>query len=201
MASQVAYTDGTFTQVHPAPGRGGACNDPGIVTDDEVEAILDAEWSSAAAPSAAIELASCANTTANFGGFIALQNILSNGGPVPGGRQYQLCRVRACCGASGNSYINGLYQLAVSESVSVFVRPEMAARRQAISMKEIMSRNTGSASVELPPRSIMWPWGAPISAILTPRTGRHILECDEQFRLWLSVILHPGNSLERLMRQ
>ena len=44
---------------------------------------LDVEWASAAAPNAAIELASCADTTTNFGGFIALQNILSNGGPVP----------------------------------------------------------------------------------------------------------------------
>ena len=54
------YTSGSFTQVHPAPGSGANnCSNPGVNGDDG-EAILDAEWASAAAPSAAIELASCA---------------------------------------------------------------------------------------------------------------------------------------------
>src|SRR5208337_4792729 len=75
------YPSGSLTQVHPAPGTGGTCTDPGVTPDDG-EATIDVEWASAAAPNAAIELASCADTS-NFGGFIALQNILSNGGSVP----------------------------------------------------------------------------------------------------------------------
>ncbi len=116
-----SYTDGSFIQVHPAPGTGGSCSDPGVVTGNEDEAILDAEWASAAAPSAAIELASCANTTANFGGFIALQNILSNGDPVPAIVSISYGDSEPLLGASANSYIKGLYQLAVAAGVSVFV--------------------------------------------------------------------------------
>src|SRR5208282_295244 len=64
-----SFTSGSFTQIHPAPPTGtNNCSNPGINGDD-VEAILDAEYASAAAPSAAIELASCSNA-ASFGGLI-----------------------------------------------------------------------------------------------------------------------------------
>ncbi|MGO9455261.1 MAG: protease pro-enzyme activation domain-containing protein [Candidatus Binataceae bacterium] len=115
-----AYPSGSFTQVHPAPGTGGACTDPGI-NGANGEAILDAEWSSAAAPSAAIELASCANTETNFGGFIALQNLLSNGGTPPAIVSISYGESEADEGAAGNSYIDSLYQEAASAGVSVFV--------------------------------------------------------------------------------
>ena len=126
-----AYPDGSFTQVHPRPGgsetyiscNGWSCNcfDPGVYGGTEFEAILDAEWASAAAPSAAIELASCADSTTDFGGFIALQNILNNGGPVPAIVSISYGESEVALGASGNSYISGLYQQAVTAGVSVFV--------------------------------------------------------------------------------
>src|SRR5208337_121521 len=75
------YSSGSFKEVHPGPGLGGACDDPGWGYGD-AEAALDVEWASAAAPDAAIVLASC-NDTTNFGGFIALQNLLTNGSPLP----------------------------------------------------------------------------------------------------------------------
>jgi hypothetical protein len=53
-------SSGSMTQVHPAR-PGGACRDPGTNADDS-ESEIDAEWASAAAPDATIELASCANT-------------------------------------------------------------------------------------------------------------------------------------------
>src|SRR5208282_199539 len=56
-----AYPSGSFTQIHPAPGTGGTCTDPGVNGDD-AEAAVDVEWATAAAPNAAIELASCADT-------------------------------------------------------------------------------------------------------------------------------------------
>ena len=114
-----AYPSGSFTQVHPAPGTGGTCTDPGANGDDG-EAAIDVEWASAAAPNATIELASCADTT-NFGGFIALQNLLSNGGPVPAVVSISYGESEPELGASGNSYINGLYQQAAAAGVSVFV--------------------------------------------------------------------------------
>src|SRR5208282_4541950 len=56
-----AYPSGSFTQIHPAPGTAGTCTDPGVNGDD-AEAAVDVEWATAAAPNAAIELASCADT-------------------------------------------------------------------------------------------------------------------------------------------
>jgi len=52
------FTSGSLTTVHPAPPSGSNnCSDPGVNSDED-EAILDAEYASAAAPSAAIEVAS-----------------------------------------------------------------------------------------------------------------------------------------------
>jgi uncharacterized repeat protein (TIGR01451 family) len=112
------YSSGSLTQVHPAPG-GGLCIDPGINGDD-IEAALDVEWASAAAPNAAIVMASCADTT-TFGGFIALQNLLTNGGPLPSVVSISYGESETVSGAAFNSYINTLYQTAAAAGVSVFV--------------------------------------------------------------------------------
>ena len=71
----------TGAQLQPGPSGGSNCSNPGDVVGDDIEAILDAEWASAAAPSAAIELASCADTRTTFGGLIALQNLISSSNP------------------------------------------------------------------------------------------------------------------------
>ncbi|MFI5109096.1 MAG: discoidin domain-containing protein, partial [Terriglobales bacterium] len=110
---------GSFAQVHPAPtGGGNNCSDPGVNGDD-IEAILDAEWASAAAPSAAIQLASCANTS-SFGGLIAFQNLI-NGSSPPAIISISYGECEALNGASANAAYNSAYQQAVTEGVSVFV--------------------------------------------------------------------------------
>jgi subtilase family serine protease len=106
---------GTFTQIHPGAG----CTDPGL-NADESEGALDAEWSGAVAPDASIVLASCANTTTNFGGFIAVQNLLDGGTP-PHIVSVSYGNCEATVGPSFNAYINGLWQQAASEGISVFV--------------------------------------------------------------------------------
>jgi uncharacterized repeat protein (TIGR01451 family) len=113
------YSGGSLAQVHPAPGKGSACIDPGI-NGDAVEAALDVEWASAAAPNAAIVMASCEGTT-NFGGFIALQNMLTGGGPLPSVVSISYGESETALGAAENSYINTLYQTAAAAGVSVFV--------------------------------------------------------------------------------
>jgi hypothetical protein len=113
------YTHGSFTTSHP-----GNCTDPGHNGDDG-EAILDAEWSSAAAPNAAILMITCKDTT-TFGGFIALQNLLDAGSPPAivnisyGGPETEE-------GAAGNAFVNALYQQAVTAGISVFVSTGDAA--------------------------------------------------------------------------
>lgn len=106
---------GTFAIIHPGPG----CSDPGT-NGAEGEAALDAEWGGAVAPDAAVELASCANTTTNFGAFIAAQNLLDRKSPPPiMSLSYLGCEAEQ--GPGGNAFINALWQQAASEGVSVFV--------------------------------------------------------------------------------
>ncbi len=114
-----SYTDGSFTQTHPAPPSGtNNCADPGENGDDR-EAILDAEYASASAPSAAIVLASCANA-GTFGGLIALQNILNAGNTPPiVSMSYGECE--AANGATSNAAFNAAFQQAVVQGISVFV--------------------------------------------------------------------------------
>ena len=108
------YTSGSFTQVHP-----DNCSNPGVVAGNDAEAILDAEWSSAAAPNAAIELASCSDTTTTFGGLIALQNLLNTGTP-PSLVSISYGECEADNGAAANATYLSAYRQAATEGVSVF---------------------------------------------------------------------------------
>ncbi len=67
---------GTLSLTHP-----GGCVDPGF-TGDEGEAALDAEWSGAVAPDAAIIEASCSSSETGFGVMTALQNLVELGTPA-----------------------------------------------------------------------------------------------------------------------
>ncbi len=115
-----SYTSGSFTEVHPAPPSGtNNCSDPGVNRDEE-EATLDAEYASASAPSATIELASCADTT-TFGGLIALQNLLNTSSTPPAIVSISYGECEAGAGASTNAAYYAAYQQADTEGVSVFV--------------------------------------------------------------------------------
>jgi subtilase family serine protease len=118
------FPQGTLTQIHPQPSKapfnGGACTDPEVNGDDS-EAAVDTEWASAAAPSAAIVLASCADTNTNFGGYIAIQNLLTGRARPPAIISISYSGPESEWGSTGNAYINQLYQLAVLEGVSIFV--------------------------------------------------------------------------------
>jgi hypothetical protein len=115
------YSSGSFSTIHPAPLSGtNNCADPGVTPDDS-EAILDAEWASAAAPSAAILLASCANTNTTFGGLIALQNMLNASSQPPALVSISYGECETLNGAAANAAYNAAYQQAVAEGISVFV--------------------------------------------------------------------------------
>jgi subtilase family serine protease len=111
------YTAGSFTQVHPGTG----CANPGVVPGNDGEAILDAEYASAAAPSATIELASCADTRTTFGGLLALENLLSASGTPPAIVSISYGECEAYNGATANAAYNSTYQQAAAKGVSVFV--------------------------------------------------------------------------------
>jgi hypothetical protein len=116
-----AYPSGSLTQVNPAPSSGtNNCTDP-KATGDDVEVAVDAEWASAAAPSATIEVASCKDTTTTFGVLIALQNLLNASNAPPALMSISYSECEAGLGASGNTAYSAAYQQAVTEGVSVFV--------------------------------------------------------------------------------
>ena len=115
------YASGSLTTVHPAPASGGSnCQNPGLSSGDDGEAILDAEWASAAAPDAAILVASCANTRTTFGGLIALQNLVGGANP-PGVISISYGDCEADNGAAANAAFSSAFQQAVAEGISVFV--------------------------------------------------------------------------------
>jgi uncharacterized repeat protein (TIGR01451 family) len=107
-----AYSAGSLTQVHP-----GNCSHT-TVAADQVEAEVDAEWASAAAPSAAIEVASCRNAS-TYGVLIALQNLV-NGASPPAilSLSYGACETLL---GSANSAFSNAYQQAVALGISIFV--------------------------------------------------------------------------------
>jgi subtilase family serine protease len=134
-----SYTSGSFTQIQPEPGSLDVfsvtptsshnlvfCTDPGAVYSSghqnyETEATLDAEWASAAAPNAAIELASCESTKTIFGAFIALQNLLSETSAPPAIVSISYGDSEEFIGQTYNAFIESLYRQAAAGGVSVFV--------------------------------------------------------------------------------
>jgi subtilase family serine protease len=114
------YTDGSLSVVQPAAAGGVPCGLPGLAQGDDGEAVLDAEWASAAAPSAAIVVAACASTRTTDGVTLALQNVINSANPPSIiSVSYGLCEAEN--GESGNAMFNMAYQQAVAEGISVFV--------------------------------------------------------------------------------
>ena len=76
-----------LTGYPPAPSAScipSSCTDPGV-NGASLEAELDAEVATAIAPSATIEMVSCADGgSLVFGGIIAMQNLINAAGPYPG---------------------------------------------------------------------------------------------------------------------
>jgi subtilase family serine protease len=113
------YTGATLSTIHPSAIGGTTCTDPGTNSDDG-EAILDTEYASAAAPSAAIVVASCDNEGPTFGGLTAIQNLV-NGTNPPAiiSLSYGECEVYM--GAAANAAFSNAYQQGVAEGMSIFV--------------------------------------------------------------------------------
>ncbi len=103
------YPGASLTTIHPN------CSDPGVNGDD-TEAIIDAEYASAAAPSAAIVMAVCND----FVGM--LQTIFNNPQTYPPAIMsisYGECE--ALNSAAGNAAYKNVYQTGTAEGWSIFV--------------------------------------------------------------------------------
>ena len=111
-----------MSTIHPPPPAGGApCTDPGVNSNgDDVEATLDAEWSSAAAPDATILVASCGDSATVDGVRQAIHHLIESASPPPIiSVSYGICETEN--GATANAFFSTIYQQAAAEGISVFV--------------------------------------------------------------------------------
>ncbi|HTR60975.1 MAG TPA: protease pro-enzyme activation domain-containing protein, partial [Candidatus Binataceae bacterium] len=111
----------TYTGASLTPSNPGGCTDPGVIQGDELEATIDTEWATAAAPSAAIIVAACENTNATSGELLALQGIINTSTPPPQVVSISYGEAESMLGAALNASISSLFQTAVGEGISVFV--------------------------------------------------------------------------------
>jgi len=124
---------GTFSQINPAPTSGANnCFDPDAVfgySQDDGETLLDAEWSTAIAPGANIEVASCSDYTADFssatsnffgGVFIAATNVI-NGATRPDIISASYGYGEYFTDSVSKTAIDQMWAQADAEGISVFV--------------------------------------------------------------------------------
>jgi subtilase family serine protease len=106
------FRQGNFKQVYPA------CPNPGQ-NGDEIEAALDVEWASAAAPDANIVLSACGNSTTTSGLDLAILNLLETNPPDIISDSYGLCET--VTGQAEVALENFEAELATAEGVTFFI--------------------------------------------------------------------------------
>lgn len=93
---------------------------PGVLgSSEESEADLDVEWSGAVAKKATIKFVVSASTNSSDGAYLSAQYIVNHNLAPVMSMSFGLCE--AALGASGNSFINSLWQQAAAQGISVFV--------------------------------------------------------------------------------
>ncbi|HEY6972555.1 MAG TPA: Ig-like domain repeat protein, partial [Candidatus Angelobacter sp.] len=93
--------------------------DPGDVPGDDVEAILDTEWSGAVAPGATIDLVVSASTLTTDGVDLSASFIVDNNlAPI---MSVSFGQCEKLLGVQENAFFNSLWQQAAAQGISVFV--------------------------------------------------------------------------------
>lgn len=106
------FKHGNFKQIYPG------CDNPGQ-NGDEIEAALDVEWASAAAPDANVELFACPNTDVVSGLDVAIINLLETAPPDIISDSYGLCET--ITGQAEVALENFEAQFATVEGVTFFI--------------------------------------------------------------------------------
>ena len=151
-------------------------------------------------PNAAIEMASCADTTTNFGGFIALQNLLNSASAPPAIVSISYGDSEAEVGAA----FNALYQRSVSAGRfggRLHFRFRRRCRRGEMrsGRNQCDARNRRSAAS--PPRLTTSPSAARISAIPSPEPPAPTGTPTNTVHVRFGKVLYSRDSVERLLRQ
>lgn len=111
------YKYGKLIQTHP-----GGCTDPGSRPDAPfygIEVASNAEWASAGAPNATIEVASCAGDEVGYGVLKAVLGLVDEDEP-PSAISISYIRCESAVGPATEATIRYAYQQAASEGISVF---------------------------------------------------------------------------------
>ena len=111
-----------YTQINPFtdPGVAGAVVNGGPDDDeDEIEAVLDVEWSGAVAPGANIDLVASADTNSSAGIDLSATYIVNKDLAPILSESYGICELQA--GTSGTAFYNTLWSQAATEGISVIV--------------------------------------------------------------------------------
>lgn len=96
-------------------------SDPGLLANgDEVEAILDVEWSGAVARNANINLVVSESTNTTFGGDLS-STFVVNETPAPSILSYSFGACELAIGSVGNAFYNSTWQQATTEGITVIV--------------------------------------------------------------------------------
>lgn len=106
------FSHGTFAQIYPG------CTNPGQ-NGDEIEAALDVEWASAAAPDANIQLSACADTATTAGLDLAILGLIEFAPPDIITDSYGLCET--ITGATEIALENLEAQIATLEGTTFFI--------------------------------------------------------------------------------
>ncbi|HEX7815040.1 S53 family peptidase [Dyella sp.] len=116
---------GTFSQIQPQADGFTNCIDPNIAFpgEDGTETVLDAEWSTAMAPSANIVVASCDDSNSNnfFGGVFTAATNLINGDQRPNVISASYGYGEGSTDAASKTAIDLMWAQADAEGISVFV--------------------------------------------------------------------------------
>jgi subtilase family serine protease len=94
--------------------------DPGVVSPgEETEADLDVEWSGAVAKNSTIDFVVSKSTNSSDGVDLSAQYIVNHNLAPVMSMSFGLCE--ASLGSSGNAFLNGLWQQAAAQGITVFV--------------------------------------------------------------------------------
>jgi subtilase family serine protease len=120
-----------FKENNPGPTTSTNCNAPSTgrgypsgsgINSDDVEASIDVQWATAAAPNATIVNAACADPSGGFGGLTAIQNTLNH--PNADGVDVismSYGEPETTSGAALNASFNTTFQQAVTAGLGIFV--------------------------------------------------------------------------------
>jgi subtilase family serine protease len=117
-ATDVAQFRSIFGLPAKAPNIIVNGTDPGL-TQDEVEAVLDTEWSGAVAKNATIDLVVSASTNASFGGDLSSEFIIDNNLAPIMSESFGECEL--FLGATNNAFYNTLYTQGVAEGITISI--------------------------------------------------------------------------------